>query len=32
MIIVAGFVAAVLHVPINDKPVPRLAAAQRAEA
>ncbi len=32
MIIVAGFVAAVLHVPIDDKPVPRLAAEQEAGA
>lgn len=30
MIIVAGFVAAVLHVPIDDEPVPRLAAEQAA--
>lgn len=32
MIIVAGFVAALLHLPIDDKPVPRLAARPVAEA
>ena len=30
MIIAAGFVAAVLHVPIDDEPVPRLAVEQEA--
>jgi predicted MFS family arabinose efflux permease len=32
MIIAAGFVAAVLHVPIDDEPVPRLALEQKAGA
>jgi MFS family permease len=32
MIIGAGFVAAVLHVPIDDEPVPRLAVEQKASA
>jgi len=32
MIIGAGFVAALLHVPINDRPVARLAAEQRLGA
>jgi MFS family permease len=32
MIIIAGFAAALVHLPINDKPVPRLAAEQKAAA
>jgi hypothetical protein len=30
MIIIAGFVASLIHAPIDDKPVARLAAQQSA--